>query len=84
MWFPSCPAEGWKGNSEGLSSARISSSALTDILCRCDEVLDWEMSVQSTLLERAGSSHRVPEPAAAAGQQGLSAVQASAQAGHGL
>lgn len=40
--------------------------------------------LQSTLLEWAGSSHHFPEPAAAAGQQGLGAVKASAQAGHDL
>lgn len=83
VWLPSCPVEGWKGNSERPSSARISSCALTDILCACNEVLDWEMSVQSTLLEWAGSSPHFPEPAAAAGQQGLGAVKASAQAGDG-
>lgn len=74
--------EGWKGSSERLGSAQISPSALTDALCGCDEALDGEMSVQSTLLEWAGSSHRCPEPAA--GQQGLGAVKASAQAGDGV
>lgn len=76
--------EGWKGNSERPSSAHISSSALTDILCGFNEVLDWEMSVQRTLLEWAGSSPHLPEPAAAAGRQGLGAVKASAQAGDGV